>query len=105
MKTANESIFTLDCIEGKFNGFTTGELWNGFACPLFELGTAIEIIKKICEYEGLSYNYDLSGLITLTDGINVDNFEPTQYLTNKGIIFLYSFDGFTFVDESTKYDF
>jgi hypothetical protein len=31
-----ESLFQLDFIEGKsFRGFTQGENWNGFACPLF----------------------------------------------------------------------
>lgn len=41
--------FQLDGIEGVFNGFTKGETWNGFACPLFDPEQAISFAKAYKE--------------------------------------------------------
>lgn len=31
------AVFSIDAFDGYFHGVTTGQQWNGFACPLFSL--------------------------------------------------------------------
>ncbi|MDQ3257151.1 MAG: hypothetical protein M3R15_25215 [Acidobacteriota bacterium] len=42
MKSA---FFSLEAIEGRFEGYTQGESWNGWACPYFDSEQAKRIVK------------------------------------------------------------
>jgi hypothetical protein len=49
-KKLKESVFYLDIMEKKkYNGYTTGETWNGWACPYFKFEEA----EKIAEDQDL----------------------------------------------------
>ncbi len=48
----NSARFTLDALVdkgyiGPFDGWTTGELWNGWAVPYFEYEEAIEVLAAL----------------------------------------------------------
>jgi hypothetical protein len=49
--------FCIDSIPStKFEGYTNGDDWNGFACPFFEGGIA-ELVLKASEQNGYSWEY------------------------------------------------
>ncbi len=39
-------IFTIDGLEGPYEGYSTGERWNGWACPVFERSVAERIAES-----------------------------------------------------------
>jgi hypothetical protein len=48
--------FELFCVKGPFEGFTTGDNWNGWACPYFTLEEGLRLVeawKAPVEYSGL----------------------------------------------------
>lgn len=44
--------FGLDGVDGRFHGWTTGESWNGWAKPMFELQEARRVIAAMPELKG-----------------------------------------------------
>jgi hypothetical protein len=51
-----ESEFYLDMFPGEtFHGYTSGDTWNGWACPLFPKGEADRIAEA---FDGLEHPYD-----------------------------------------------
>lgn len=58
-----KTLFTIDGIEGIFEGYTDGRHWNGWACPYFTKKVADEIMRVNNEsYCGVAYqmHYDES---------------------------------------------
>lgn len=52
------ATFALEFLEGQtFEGFTTGETWNGFACPLFSREQA-ERLAEAWRARGREARYD-----------------------------------------------
>lgn len=53
MSDYRKTSFTLDALENKaFSGYTSGETWNGFACPLFSYDEATKILDLLQERTG-----------------------------------------------------
>lgn len=45
-----KAFFYLDCIEGRrFEGYTLGQTWNGWACPYFTEKVGKEIIESLAD--------------------------------------------------------
>lgn len=36
-------LFSIETVQGPYTGWTTGEVWNGWACPYFE----IEVARRV----------------------------------------------------------
>lgn len=54
-----ESIFTLESMPTmEFDGFTKGETWNGWACPLFNFEQSQKIVEAHNNQELLDAFYD-----------------------------------------------
>jgi hypothetical protein len=51
------AIFFLDCVNRTFDGFTSGETWNGFACPYFTREQGEELAQAWRE-RGWTAHYD-----------------------------------------------
>lgn len=56
--------FCLDGVAGRFRGWTTGESWNGWAKPMFELQEARRVIAAMPELKG-QYDASEDRLVTL----------------------------------------
>jgi len=55
-RSLRETEFALDIIpERTFTGYTTGDTWNGWACPLFPKEEADRIVEL---FDGLEHPYD-----------------------------------------------
>lgn len=49
--------FSMDALEGVFEGFTNGDTWNGWACPYFEQSTAKQVLEA-SEVNGYRWTFD-----------------------------------------------
>ena len=49
--------FCMDVLPGEYDGFTRGDLWNGWECPIFEKAVAETILKDITS-NGYSWKYN-----------------------------------------------
>jgi hypothetical protein len=58
MPEYEKTVFCIDSIPNEqFVGFTSGDNWNGFACPLFERAEA-ERVLRASESNGYTWSYD-----------------------------------------------
>jgi hypothetical protein len=53
--TLQKGVFYWDGM-GRYEGYSGNILWNGWECPLFPIGTAIQILRDSPEV--LSFSYD-----------------------------------------------
>ncbi len=59
MAIFKRSSFSMDALEGIFEGYSDGETWNGWACPYFEYLEA-ERVLTASEKNGFVWSYDAS---------------------------------------------
>lgn len=53
-----QAVFQIDSIPNVvFQGFTDGSDWNGFAAPLFDFGTAQDVLAR-SEPNGFAWRFD-----------------------------------------------
>jgi hypothetical protein len=57
MKAVLKSVFTLEGLDGNFSGFSRGETWNGWECPLFEQSEASHILEALANYDGGAWSF------------------------------------------------
>jgi hypothetical protein len=59
-----KEIFVIETADGtaEYQGISLGQLWNGWECPLFELKTALKVLKDFHSYcsEENKHDYDFS---------------------------------------------
>lgn len=41
------AAFVLGVLPGRYDGWTRGETWNGFACPLFDEATTRSVVRDL----------------------------------------------------------
>jgi hypothetical protein len=52
-KELKKAWFTIDGLEdNSYEGYTEGQTWNGWQCPLFELDVALQIAKDLNQVNG-----------------------------------------------------
>ncbi|GAB4523355.1 MAG: hypothetical protein OHK0046_36950 [Anaerolineae bacterium] len=45
MTICRSATFNMDSLPSQFNGYTAGEMWNGWACPFFEREEAEKVLS------------------------------------------------------------
>lgn len=81
--------FYLEMLEGSFEGWTTGELWNGWATPAFEKKVAERLMKALTESkleygtdaEHAGWKYDKTA-----DAFLYYDYEGTEPIVEKGLL-------------------
>ena len=59
--TLTPTSFTLEPLENRtFSGYTTGQVWNGWACPLFTHDQAMQIVEA-WHGRGFKADFDPAG--------------------------------------------
>jgi len=63
--------FTMNDIDGEFDGYTCGNTWNSFACPFFTNEQAVHMLEAL-DYQTFSftwsYDSDRNVFIVCDDG-------------------------------------
>ncbi len=58
MAQFTRTVFCIDAITGKkFPGYTSGDTWNGWACPYFEQKVATEVLEA-SRANGYKWEYE-----------------------------------------------
>lgn len=92
---ARTGLFCFDgCIDNIFTGYTTGETWNGFACPMFTKEEGLKIVDFFnkafaeCETESPScYDKELDAFSFAIEG--TDTFDSLDKIINGETVKLY----------------
>jgi len=74
-------MFGMEGIDGIFEGWTDGTLWNGWAKPDFEFAAAEEVTKLF----GGEYRADLDAFVTNLEGEGNEVWRSVMILTLDGI--------------------
>lgn len=80
MREFMRAEFSIDALENaKFEGFTDGDSWNGWACPYFTRETA-EAVLKASEKNGFTWQYDNESRSFLVQHSNdPQDYEPERF--------------------------
>ncbi len=77
-----ETKFALDFIPGKtFTGFTTGDDWNGFACPYFTFAQAQKLVSAWNEVDSqASYDEEQDAFVFETHDVpdETETYQPLE---------------------------
>jgi hypothetical protein len=57
MTTYKPATFVIDSIDAQFSGFTSGDLWNNWACPCFSKAEAERILSE-SRANGYEWHYN-----------------------------------------------
>jgi hypothetical protein len=88
-----KTAFYLDEFEKSFDGFTDGQTWNGFACPLFTFEVAMMVMAENNRICGV-YGCDDSTQLVYDDRIDA--------FCNSDLTDVYKAQSITFNDEEIK---
>lgn len=94
MLMLRKAKFGMDCWEGvSLTGYTCGETWNGWECPLFtklEALRIVNIVKKVSDGRTLAeYNKEFDTFLFRTEGEDAEAYAGRQYDTEDGVKTLY----------------
>lgn len=79
MITHRPGRFAVDGIGVEFSGFTTGDLWNGWACPVFTRQVAEQILVA-SEINGYHWQYDsATNAFEVRHEDDPNDFEPQTF--------------------------
>src|SRR5262245_374154 len=57
MSKFTSASFCMDGTEGRFEGYTEGDTWNGWECPYFEFSEAQRVLKA-SEKNGFNWSFN-----------------------------------------------
>lgn len=79
MSLLKETTFVIDVFDGQsFPGFTTGEYWNGWACPYLTFEQAQKVVEAHCG-QGWKAWYDEKADSFVFDFSHDGNDEPDEF--------------------------
>lgn len=106
-KIATKSKFSIDGNEA-YEGFTFGQTWNGWACPYFELGTALKI-AEMCSLPEEGYTVSYNAVINAFEMVespepeDTYNVEAQTINTVDGLKTVYALGAFGWVWDDHAY--
>lgn len=72
--------FCMDSLPGLYEGYASGETWNGWACPLFDYNTAEEVLRASSQ-NGFNWRFDSSGdRFIVTNENDSGDYEPEEFV-------------------------
>lgn len=96
-----KAVFTLDGHEPAYIGYTTGELWNGWATPYFPLNEAFEVMNecnKFNECAPIRFNETHDFFVYYDESIeDYIIWKGANYTTDEGIKRLYPIGAYAWV--------
>lgn len=79
MTTYKSAYFAVDGVDEKFIGFTAGDFWNGWACPVFTRLTAEQILVA-SEPNGYQWQFNVeTNAFEIQHVEDPDNYEPEVF--------------------------
>lgn len=79
------AIFFLEPIHGKYPGFTDGQTWNGWECPVFTFDEAVKILNA-SKCNGYTWHYDSESEAFIIDFDDEQEYCPADLIEVNGNI-------------------
>jgi hypothetical protein len=102
MRTAIKTSFTL--LDSKsFIGYTFGDLWNGWACPLFPIESVFQVAEYLNNESDIHININ-SDCIEITDNDYKETVYPQIILNDNKEIVVYPIGYYSYCWEDTSWN-
>ncbi|HDR9180307.1 TPA: hypothetical protein QDB06_000831 [Burkholderia vietnamiensis] len=80
-------LFEIDCLEGKYSGYTSGQTWNGWECPYFTFDVAHQFAQDFnaLSADKIIYIADKDMFVCHFDGYSEEEQETFESTTIDGL--------------------